>query len=78
MDPLEAKRSAVRRNVTYMLVIAFILFSGFMLWVLTQGAKPNIEAALAIVAGTGSFVGLAVGFYFGGRAAEKANRDVQP
>ncbi len=70
-NDLEAKRSAVRRNVTYLMVVAFILFTGMVLatvlWI-----ETDIKTALAVLASFATPAGVVLGFWYGKRSAEKA------
>ena len=67
---LEARRSAVRRWVTYMAMVAFCLFAGFLIYRLAVVAE-NIEAALGVFGTVAALTSGVIGYWFASRAVEK-------
>ena len=63
----EARKSAVRRLVTYGVVLALIVFNGFALVVLFTGPQPDIKTGLGVLVGFNSIAALIIGFWFGTR-----------
>ncbi|WP_288349441.1 hypothetical protein [uncultured Thalassospira sp.] len=62
---LEAARSAVRRRVTYWVVMAYLAMAGILLlWLMYLGRH---EIAVSVLAGVSGLTGSIVGFWFGAR-----------
>ena len=66
---LEAKRSAVRRKITYWVILAYLLLAAIVvIWLMWAG---RYEVAIGVLGGVAGLAGSISGFWFGSRQSEK-------